>query len=455
MEVNCPQCGKLFKVEDEKLNRILKCSCKLSFRPRHDSKSRVDAKKNKHSNLESPSLIEHSISPPIESHGKFNLQEDEVEQYINSLRETQTTVRNKKDHKQTKIQPSVVPTNPLHLEGEPTQEIPRQNFNSKNKVYLPIFSSAPKDDPLYKQQIAHDTSRASYQTFKNQNPAKAPDKAKKIMFLKEFARSTKGRICFAAGGGGVLLLAVLLAIFSHEEKEFVADAELAALLREPPEDHPPQSSSASRGKSNQRNSLPGSEKVKVVKPKTSTGSIAKKAATTATKKTRKKQPADLRAKGNSVFSQLLDHSYKAEYASLIKKAKSQRQLSLSERALYFEAVFLDQTSSDSVRRAAVSELNQLAEQYPRSSLLVRSMGVYRITHQDNKQVPLGIQQLQALQLTRAKDALVPAYVGLGFYRLKKYSDAINYWNQALTLEPKVTWAAHQKSRTTAQEGAKR
>lgn len=424
MEVSCAQCGRVYDVPEERKTRTIKCSCKYSFRPSeilHQAKPSKEASEQK-KDPNRTSFFEEKIQVPNEK-SKEELSEDKVDSFLSSLRTSHSRLKaeelSKRKKDDIKIQ---LPTEVGEIEID-DQKIKNSESPTVETKNLELFDEAPLvgeetevSASKKRKAIENEHYRESFAKRKAAQLEKKDFQEK----LQDFVRKPAGIASLGLFGVSLLGIALSFFFFSSPEKKVQEDPYLSQLLQE-------------RTKTKRAPIL--TKKLKPEEP------VNQKVAQKNLKQNHQSKTLPKIAQKKKL--NLTRLNYLGDYDAILQLVKTPDQNNSEEIANYYEAIFLHPKSSANKIRSALVTLKNISSARG-GSVLIRSLSVGLIATKASANIKAAIEQLQNLQLTRSKDPLVYAYLGLAYYNLNKPKLALTSWNQALTLSPSLAWVLKKK-----------
>ena len=434
MEINCPQCGKIYDIPDELLGRQIRCICRFNFRPK-DVANRIAATSNSpiEDKNQEPLAPRHTTNFDETSESeisKESISETQLDDYISNLKQMQGDL--KQEEVKTKANEKIVLPKTFKgtIEIEERLKPKKSDDDSSAVVSLEEETTATEDSiNLDQAQAAESVEAFKSPSQRRQTRPEFKETDWRESFI-DFSKSKKG--VFALSSGIVLLLLLTLTIvFSAKEiQDEKPDPYLSQLLQ------------------NKKKVLDKTLEDKPVRLKNdhTTKNTVPPAKTLAASKA----PTKTFRKDQSNYSNLLSMSFRADYSKLIKEAESIK-LSLPERCLYLEALLLSPGTSPKRRASILQEVQKLKSSQQDSSILSRVESVAYLSSSNQKSRLYAIQILKSLQITRADDPLVYAYLGSAYEKLGKPKLALGAWNQSLTIEPRLVWVLKKKLNSLRQQ----
>lgn len=425
MEVSCAQCGRVYDVPEERKTRTIKCSCKYSFRPSevlHQAKSSKESSDHK-KDPNRTSFFEEKNQSEGNNTSKEALTDDKVDSFLNSLRTSHTRLKaeelTKRKKDDVKIQ---LPTEvgEIEIDDEKIKRSESPTLETKNLDLFDEASSTGEETevsaPKKRKAIENEHYRES---FARRQAAQAEPKDLQEK-LQDFVRKPVGIASLGLFGASLLAIALSFFFFSSPEKKVQEDPYLSQLLQE-------------RTKTAQKPIL--------VKNRAPIEQANQKIAQKNLKQQSEKKKLPKTAQKKKV--NLTRLNYLGNYEGILQQVKTPDPNNSEEIANYYEAVFLHPKSSANKIRSALVTLKNISSAKG-DSILVRSFSAGLIASKTSANIKAAIEQLQNLQLTRSKDPLVYAYLGLAYYNLNKPKLALTSWNQALTLNGSLAWVLKKK-----------
>jgi len=434
VEINCPQCGKTYDIPDELSGRQIRCICRFNFRPK-DAANRVSSSSTRTSaNQDSEPILSqqstHFDETSESALPKESISEIQLDDYISNLKQMQGDLK-EKDDKVKANEKVILPKafeGTIEIEERPKLKKAADEFDAS--ISLDEETTATEDSINLDQTLAAE----SVEVFKTPSQRRQTRPEIKPVDWREsfidFSKTKKGVFALSSGIALLLLLSLTIIFSAKEVQEVKPDPYLSQLLQ---------------NKKKVPEKLQGE---KPVPPKND--SISKKQVPPAKTLAGSKAPASTPKRIQSNYSNLLSMSFRANYSKLIKEAESGK-LSLSERCLYFEALLLSPSSSPKRRAAILKEVQNLKSTQQDSSMLSRVEAVAYLSSTNQKSNLYAIQILKSLQVTRAEDPLVYAYLGSVYEKLGKPKLALGAWNQSLTIEPGLVWVLKKKQNSYRQQ----
>lgn len=446
MEINCPQCGRQYDIPEDHLGRPLKCLCKFNFRPKDliekPSGPLSHSFKSESQKFAQQNRFEHHDDETQEIEDvETNITDGDMDNFVNYLNDARTVLASEEEQVKAADAPKV----PKPLEGKIEVEERKTKGSQKSSENddMGLISQIQhefddvdiEDQPTRKRSLAAselvEESRVSgakalpgrpVLTSELESQHRSTHQQTWQEKTVDFLRTKPGM--FAAGGGGlfvvILIFTIVLTSTPQEEVKKEPDY-LAELIKE---------------SDGVKQPLP-KKKLIPKRAKKSTKRVAKKAV-----------PAPVASKksGATLYSQMLVASYKGDYKRVISLA-GKKKLKLGSKSLLYEASLLDSSISLRQKQRVLEKISKERKRSPSSSIMVRTEALSMLLRQDKKSIQYGIEQLKSLQLTRPRDPLVYAYLGIAYHRLKKPKQALISWNQASTLEPRISWVLKKKEAT--------
>lgn len=416
MKVQCPQCRFESEFSESRIGTIHKCiSCKFSFPILEAAGDISQSESVAHS-----SRVEKSSTMKSTLLTESKISSDEVESYIDSLQELKSQMKQEEKAKsEEEIRNLKIPRPDESTSIELAHSRKTRVSEEALEEGLPLTRTEAHDNRKREREVKVSSTSKGISVEPN-TWEELEDKG--IEFLK------------TPSGWGVLS-AVIILIFSiviwwvsspdQSRTQEAHDPYLSELLRE---STPPASSHSSS-----------------VETTTPMHAERKTSRTSAPKTNR--VPA--RSRVNTMYTLM----FEGRFREVRKLARS--STSIEEKALSYEASFLDENMSSSRKNKAYRELQDLRRRHPDQSALVRSEAAQFLRSDlPPSSARESLRRLESLTLTRSKDPLVFAYIGVAFERLGNPQLALQNWGQALTLQGDFPWIQKQREALTKRASPK-
>lgn len=393
MMVSCPQCGRRFEVQDLQVSQVAKCACKFSFRvgPKKDEPEPPK------STPKEPHIFVHQTKSGVDDfHDEETqdiespLEDTELEDYLSSLKQAQKSQKSEPEAK--------------------TVELP-QVFDQMIDIDESKIPEPPPAAPeIEMEEIPSPNPSSSDRVRSVRKPPVVPKTS-----FQDWFQENKIRV----GGlfSGLLLVSFAIFYFYPEKaQEEEVDEFLEEMLT------PRESSKAT----------PSSANVRRTAKKEATGRIpttSSKSTNTSARRTSNKALNEAMAEGR--------HEIGQRYLSQVNS------LQANDRALVYESFFLSEKMSPAKKAEVFEILKMDLQKDSRASVLKRSEAL-GLASLNRSAEALAI--FRSLLITRASDAWVYAYTGWVYHREGKQQLALKAWNQALTLDSRLTWVRSQREK---------
>lgn len=146
------------------------------------------------------------------------------------------------------------------------------------------------------------------------------------------------------------------------------------------------------------------------------------------------------------YTALYQNSIEGDFENVIRLAAPQlSSLSNEEKALYFEAQ-LARAGRDPVRIRDIRNSIQSANSERDSDSALRRAQLTSYLRDPNAKSGAGkiIEGYRQLVMTRPRDPILFAYLGMGYEKMDRPDLAFEAWDQALTLEPQMVWLIERR-----------
>jgi len=426
-KVKCPQCGKSHEIADDNLMKIIRCACKFNFRPKSLVKTKTPSTKNEKPTILRNSDLDFHQEETVEiSNTPSDITDGQINNYISSLQKAHDDIKTlEEDSKEVPIVSKSI-DGPIEIDERIS--IRRQKQLEKEES-LQQTEGTDEDSELNKTpKMAVEPKAPSaippptairYQTS---DISSKKNESWQFWALNLYQKHTKLLI------SGTISIVVLLGFAVYWISRSPAPVEkpdpyLSQLLK--------------------KNSDVSSDLLPSSHHRTKEKHINLKTPPKKTLPLRSKK-VPVAVQRVNLYPKLLRYSYAGEYEKLISLAEEKEHLSSGERALYFEARILSQNTSEKKKRQTLEDIKKSKKRNPDTSIFMRAEALAWTQSLHQQLILRGVEQLKSLQLTRPKDALVYAYLGLAYDRLKKPRLALKEWNEVETLEPKLAWVIKKK-----------
>lgn len=412
MRVKCPSCGKVFDIPKAQEGKMMRCLCRSLFRakPTDDIQDIADIAEvsDPEETIESQrKSIDTSKAKSDEDarEGQKHISEDELDNYLDTLKKSRSEVRTleveakakNSGSPKTKIEP------PAAIFESPSLEL-----SSDPRKVAEIAGESDEKNPITDegsdQLILENAVKKSSERVSGTQP---------VVWYKDFR-------VLAAGFAMILIVLVgLLTLLTKKEEKKIEDPYLTQLLKPSNEPAP----APKEVKENHRNPTPPPKAISVEpsKPK-----------------------IQVKPMGNSLYDRLLKEFYEGRFENVVRLASSAKDLGSEERALHFEA--LVQRANDN--RPRLQEIkSQINEERKRTQapVFLRSIAAAMIfSASETKELLQAIEILKNLAITRSRDALIFVYLGFAYHEIDRPDLMNQAWNDATNMAPGFTWLIEQR-----------
>lgn len=422
MRVKCPQCGKEFSIPDTEAHRLLKCVCKSLFRA---NENRVDAV-----------LDVSKTEVKLEAKGGFYLEDEDtsepdtsitgaqLDNYLDTLKKNRTEIVAKDSITSPPVTNIRGPQMDSIELGESRAE-KKSESKKKDTKDIDELSRALgiSEDSISNAAASSDLKAFSQQSSRVSRVKAAPVRERSALDL-DYLWDRFQDLSLPVQISGGLAIAVPLGVITF------------FLLREPEkvqEQMDPQL-------------------VKLLTPRTVTEEpepvTPKKAppALESPKKAAPSKPAPPPEVDNRRYLEMRKNSFEGNFEHVIRiGAPARAKLSPEELALYFEAQMARATRNQERLGQIAEDVRQTQKAKDDSTALIRALASAELRlAKDAAQLRRPLEMLKSLGLTRARDPLVYAYLGMVYEKLERLDLAHEVWDQALTLEPKLVWLIERR-----------
>jgi len=397
MELTCPECGRAYEIPEHTTQRLFKCMCKFTFRV---ESARGGAKPKKREVAETFTAKNEEVGFTEDSKGVIS--DHDISQFANNLRKKLPFLEEPSEVKGNKPAPSAPPTN-FHQSIDVDE-----NRITKKKEEREAKQKAASLDEESTQEMPGRKSKLNEIRMRQSQVQKETWWSELIEKLTEDRRWQVG-----SAAASVFLVAIIASTYSY-------------ITRVPP---PPPDPFLNQLLT-KKEIAPEAQKELIAEPAAAESTSAPDASA----KPIKSAPASNKQRIN--FMQLIAD---ARFQEAEKNFDNQKSLGATDRALLLELALLSQSESLRAKVSFIIKDATLIAKYP---ILQRTAALYMVG--DLQTRGAGINQLQSLQLTRPRDALVPAYIGIAYKEAKRPDLALQAWGQALTQDQSLAWLQKEK-----------
>jgi tetratricopeptide (TPR) repeat protein len=401
MELVCPECGRAYEIPDHTTQRLFKCICRFAFTldqaegAQKHSKNTPPKKLSAHRPQSEEILLAESES---------SISDDELDRFVSDLRQKQD------GRKISPTEPTKKSTSPL-LNKE--IEIDQERLIKKSHSTKRSHRVAEEEATVQISRISADRDHQKLASLRASNSS-IPRKAIGNRPL---------------GVAALLVLLSLGAYFFFEPFSQPplpsSDPTLTLLLtRNPSSAEKPDHLNKSAKNLGSENVIPAMN-VKEAEPS--------------------KKPNASQKTGNRPES-LEIYLKRGNFDHPISQLPRWRDLGFVDRAHVIEAMVL--SGKTELLDRAQSLLTEISEND--SSLAQRTSGLLELAHSSTRVA--GTMRMKSLQLTRARDPLVSAYLGWSYIKDKKSDHALTAFAQSLTIDPDLPWVQMMREEVARLDG---
>lgn len=420
MKVQCNQCGKMFKVPDSQAHRSLKCVCKNIFLAVPLPEEIVEDKTEERrpttpARSESSTIFQRTAS--FDPNSDIPVESEETEE---GLKEYVSFLKNSRSQNQNRDEESTARASNTTLKTfELANTIESKTSSDSNDLIAELMNS-PSDIPASSPTVeassstAKPTDRSAIERGGTKERTTTPRVTTKPPI--KAPRKENRRAVILAVVGVISIIVVTIAVnLPQKPIEESVDPVLTQLLTP----HTPE---------------PGRQ-IKIAPPPDRKIYIQKSTEASKPAPVEVVEPL-LGNQESKLYQQMRTDLIAGEFENVIRVGSSAPQLQDEEAALFLEALFERAGEKFSRHQELVKKLEDYRTHYPSSSALVRTMALALIKNSEKeKSIAKAIEILKSLQLTRAEDPLVFAYLGRAYDLIDRSDLAHRAWDQSLALDP--------------------
>jgi len=404
MELTCPECGRAYDIPDHTTQRLFKCICKFTFA--------VDnARAGKSTKKGAENFTAKSEVSSFNEDSKGSISEAAITQFASNLRKNIPTDTDSPSERE--VLNSKPPPNFSAVIEVDEQRVVKKNGEREAKL----------------KSISHEEDESTLEVpgrkSKLNEIRQRQLKIEKTIWTAELCRKLvedrKWQAGILAASAGV----ITISLFSYDLLTRIPppppDPFLNQLLTKQETSPVVESSSKAEVKDDQPENPP---------------------AFTPVVKTIPNQNVKSKAKTN--YLRMISDG---RFQGVEKFFEYQKNLGGNDRALLLELALLGR---DENLRTKVSFILEDENGVRKNPAMQRTAALYLIG--DLKTRGTGINQLLSLQLTRPRDALVSAYLGLAYKDAKRPDLAFQAWGQAITQDQSLAWLQKEREELARANG---